>query len=78
MTKALLGLGVLMLLLPAESLAQKRIPKAQGHDQCPLGYVNTLKTTCVSPVYYEMKLTNGEACDSGSTVDSDLRIFDKN
>ena len=25
-----------------------------------LGYVNTLKTTCVSPIYYEVKL-NGEA-----------------
>ena len=65
MTKALAGLGALMLLLPAESLAQKRIPKANGHDQCPLGYVNTLKTTCVSPIYYEMRPTNGQPCDSG-------------
>lgn len=65
MAKVWLGLGVLMLLFPAESLAQKRIPKAAGYDQCPLGYVNTLKTTCVSPVYYEMRLTNGQPCDSG-------------
>lgn len=65
MAKALLGLGVVMLLFPAESFAQKRIPKAAGHDQCPLGYVNTLKTTCVSPVYYEMRLTNGQPCESG-------------
>ena len=36
-----------------------------GHNQCPLGYVNTLGTTCVSPIYYEMKPTNGEACPSG-------------
>jgi hypothetical protein len=53
------------LVLPGSALAQKKIPKAQGHDQCPLGYVNTLGTTCVSPIYYEMKPTNGEACPSG-------------
>ena len=53
------------LLLPVAALAQKKIPKAQGHNQCPLGYVNTLGTTCVSPIDYEMKATNGEACPSG-------------
>ena len=53
------------LVLPGSALAQKKIPKAQGHDQCPLGYVSTLGTTCVSPIYYEMKPTNGEACPSG-------------
>ena len=47
------------------ALAQKSIPKADGHNQCPLGYVNTLGTKCVSPVYYEMMPTNGEACPSG-------------
>ena len=31
----------------------------------PAGYVNTLGTTCVSPISYEMKPTNGEACPSG-------------
>ena len=31
----------------------------------PLGYVNTLGTTCVSTTYYEMQPTNGEACSSG-------------
>ena len=31
----------------------------------PLGYVNTLGTTCTSPIYYEMMPTNGEACPSG-------------
>ena len=46
-------------------VAQKEIPKAEGHDQCPLGYVNTLGTTCVSPIYYEVAPTNGEACKSG-------------
>lgn len=46
-------------------MAQKEIPKAPGHDQCPLGYVNTLGTTCVSPIYYEVAPTYGEACKSG-------------
>ena len=50
---------------PSVSLAQKEIPKAVGHDQCPLGYVNTLGTTCVSPIYYEIAPTNGEACREG-------------
>jgi len=48
-----------------EAVAQKEIPKASGHDQCPLGYVNTLGTTCVSPIYYEVTPTNGKACPSG-------------
>ena len=47
------------------AIAQKEIPKAPGHDQCPLGYLNTLGTTCVSPIYYEVAPTNGEACQSG-------------
>ena len=46
-------------------MAQKEIPKAPGHDQCPLGYVNTLGTTCVSPIYYEVAPTYGKACKSG-------------
>ena len=49
----------------AAAYAQKEIPKAPGHDQCPLGYVNTLGTTCVSPIYYEVAPTNGKACLSG-------------
>ena len=47
------------------AIAQKEIPKALGHDQFPLGYLNTLGTTCVSPIYYEVAPTNGEACQSG-------------
>ena len=47
------------------ALAQREIPKAVGHDQCPLGYVNTLGTTCVSPIYYEVAPTYGKACLSG-------------
>ena len=43
----------------------KKISKAAGHNQCPLGYVNTLGTTCVSPINYEMQPTDGEACPSG-------------
>ena len=31
----------------------------------PTGYVNTLGTTCVSPVYYEVAPTNGQACKAG-------------
>jgi hypothetical protein len=45
--------------------AQREIPKAEGHDQCPLGYVNTLGSTCVSPIYYEVAPTYGKACLSG-------------
>ena len=41
--------------------AQKEILKAEGHDQYPLGYVNTLGFNCVSPIYYEVAPTNGEA-----------------
>ena len=34
----LFGLGVLLsLMAPTDALAQKKIPKAQGHDQCPKG-----------------------------------------
>ena len=41
-----------LLIAPGAALAQKEIPKAPGHSQCPLGYVNTLGTTCVFPIYY--------------------------
>ncbi len=54
-----------LLLAPSVALAQKEIPKAEGHDQCPLGYVNTLGTSCVSPIYYEVAPTHGEACLKG-------------
>ena len=54
-----------LLVAPSAALAQKKIPKAQGHNQCPLGYVNTLGTTCVSPIYYQVAPTNGEACKEG-------------
>mgnify|MGYP001484687207 CR=1 FL=1 len=51
--------------IAAPAFAQKEIPKAEGHDQCPLGYLNTLGTTCVSPIYYEVAPTTGKACLSG-------------
>jgi hypothetical protein len=54
-----------LLVAPSAALAQKEIPKAPGFDQCPAGYVNTLGTTCVSPVYYEVAPTNGQACKAG-------------
>ena len=61
-----LPIGVVLTLIPAgPALAQREIPKAPGHDQCPLGYVNTLGSTCVSPIYYEVTPTNGQACPSG-------------
>ena len=63
--KALLASCLLLSLTSATALAQKEIPKVEGHDQCPLGYVNTLGTTCVSPIYYEVAPTNGKACLSG-------------
>ena len=62
--KALLT-AALLLASASPALAQKEIPKAEGHDQCPLGYVNTFGTTCVSPIYYEVAPTNGEACREG-------------
>ena len=34
--------AALLLASASPALAQKEIPKAEGHDQCPLGYVNTL------------------------------------
>ena len=40
-------------------------PQGPGFDQCPAGYVNTFGTTCVSPVYYEVAPTNGQACKAG-------------
>ena len=42
MIKALLTTTALVIASAAPALAQKEIPKAVGHDQCPLGYVNTL------------------------------------
>lgn len=36
--------SIAALSIPGEALAQKSIPKAEGHNQCPLGYVNTLGT----------------------------------
>ena len=64
MHKLLLALLPLSL-APSAALAQKEIPKAPGFNQCPAGYVNTLGTTCVSPIYYEVTPTNGEACQAG-------------
>ncbi len=64
MRKLLLALMPLVL-APSAAFAQKEIPKAQGFDQCPAGYVNTLGTTCVSPVYYQVAPTNGDACQAG-------------
>ena len=63
--KSLFAALLLASSVAAPALAQKEIPKAEGHDQCPLGYVNTLGTTCVSPIYYEVAPTNGEACKEG-------------
>ena len=46
-------------------------PGPEGNSQSfrlqsvPAGYVNTLGTTCVSPIYYEVTPTNGEACQAG-------------
>ena len=63
--KALLTAVLLLASAALAALAQKEIPKAEGHDECPLGYVNTFGTTCVSPIYYEVAPTNGEACKEG-------------
>ena len=47
------------------ALAQKEIPNAEGHVQCPLVYVNTIGTTCISPIDYKIASTNGKACIKG-------------
>ena len=65
MTKKALLTAALLLASASPALAQKEIPKAEGHDQCPLGYVNTLGTTSDSPVYYEVAQTHGKACKEG-------------
>lgn len=69
MKQASLVLATALLSLPAwipsAAQAQKRIPKLPGYDECPLGYVNDLKQHCNSPIYYEVKPTNGKPCDSG-------------
>jgi hypothetical protein len=64
MKRTLLIPALLLLTAPA-AMAQKNIPKAAGYDECPLGYVNDLKQHCNSPIYYEVKPTNGKPCDSG-------------
>jgi hypothetical protein len=60
-----LPLLALPLLPTGAALAQKRIPKLPGYDECPLGYVNDLKQHCNSPIDYEVMPTNGKACPSG-------------
>ena len=42
--------------------AQKKTPKAEGHEQCPLGHINTLGPKCIPPIYDEVQPTYGEAC----------------
>ena len=59
------GLVALELLSAGPTLAQKRIPKLPGYDECPLGYVNDLKQHCNSPIYYQVAPTNGKPCPSG-------------
>ena len=38
----LIGVSSALLVTSGPALARREIPKAVGHDQCPLGYVNTL------------------------------------
>ena len=45
--KALLASCLLLASTSVPALAQKEIPKAEGHDQYPLGYVNTLGTVAI-------------------------------
>ncbi len=60
-----LPLLTIPLLTPGPALAQKRIPKLPGQNECPLGYVNDLKQHCNSPIYYEVRPTYGKPCLSG-------------
>lgn len=59
------GLLAVPLLIPAAAVAQKRIPKLPGYNECPLGYVNDLKQHCNSPIYYQVQPSYGKACPSG-------------
>jgi hypothetical protein len=60
------GLGVVPSLASIQPVvAQTRIPKLPGYNDCPLGYVNDLKQHCVSPINYEVQPTNGQPCPSG-------------
>jgi hypothetical protein len=61
----LAALSVCALSVPTSVLAQKKFLRQLAMIKCPLGYVNTLGTTCVSPINYEMQPTDGEACPSG-------------
>ena len=65
MTMKVFFAAALVLASASQVLAQKEIPKADGHDHCPLGYVNTLGTACISPIYYEVAPTYGKACKEG-------------
>jgi hypothetical protein len=60
-----LPLLTVTVLTPGPALAQKRIPKLPGYNECPLGYVNDLKQHCNSPIYYEVRPTYGKPCLSG-------------
>ena len=43
--------------------AQHKVEKLQS--LCPFGYVDSFNGYCVSPIYYKVSPTNGEACESG-------------
>jgi len=54
-----------LVLAPSAAFAPKELLKAAVFEQCSAGYMNTLGTKCVSPVYYEVAPINGEACKVG-------------
>ena len=54
-----------LVLAPSAALAQKEIPKTLGFEKCLAGDVNTLCTSCGSPLYQEVVPTNGQACKAG-------------
>ena len=38
---------------------------ADGYNYCPMGYVNTSDRTCISPLGYNVALSNGQDCEAG-------------
>ena len=60
---------LLLALLPLALAPRLPWPRRKSQSSrlqsVPCRLVNTLGTTCVSPIYYEVTPTNGEACQAG-------------
>ena len=59
------GMTLLSLVLPGAAVAQKKIPKAAGHNQCPLGLRQHPRHHLCFSIAYEVQPSEGNACPSG-------------